>query len=113
MTREEAIAIRAAQLQGVPVTKRELEQAIAVLSRQPKARERLLTNPWGLTKCQCDVLATVTRVGGNEEAAAEMGVSPKTISAHIEKSMARMGMDKRLLAILEWDRFARNQGATQ
>lgn len=111
MTRAEAAAIRSAQLQGVAVTPRELEQALAVLSK-PSHRQtpkQCASNPWGLTPGQCETLAAMVECGANEEAAEKLGLSPKTVSMQLERAMDRMGVTKRLLAVLAWDRFTRAQ----
>lgn len=106
MTRNEAIALRAAQLQGVPVTDAELREAIAVLSN-PTKRGRPALDPWGLTTAQRAALQAVIDHGGDDEAAEAIGCSPRTIQTHIGRAIKQMGAAKRLFALLEWDRFTR------
>lgn len=67
-----------------------------------------MTNPWKLTPGQCEALAAVVNAGCDKLAAAELGLSIKTVSMHILRAKARMGFRTRLHCLLAWDRFKRN-----
>ena len=111
MGRAQAAALRAAQLQGKNVTASEMKQALAILSKPAyQQAPKVSGNPWGLTPRQCEALDALVETGANESAAEKLGLSPKTTSALMERAMDRMGVSKRLLAALAWDRFTRTQG---
>jgi DNA-binding NarL/FixJ family response regulator len=62
--------------------------------------------PGGLTRREVDVLALVAHGHSNSEIAAELVISRKTVSAHLEHIYAKLGVRSRTRAAL----FAMQQG---
>ena len=63
------------------------------------------TNPWGLTVAQVQAMEAVNRAGCNKGAARLLGLSHKTVEHHVAAARDRIGEEKRLLALLEFDRW--------
>ena len=56
--------------------------------------------PAGLTPREVDVLVLLARGQTNKEIAGELGISPKTVSAHLERVYAKAGVSTRAGATL-------------
>ncbi|MEO0361895.1 MAG: LuxR C-terminal-related transcriptional regulator, partial [Pseudomonadota bacterium] len=59
------------------------------------------TAPSGLTRREVEVLALVARGMTNKEAARALGVSPKTVGAHVEAVYRKLGVSNRASAALK------------
>lgn len=54
-------------------------------------------------------MTNLTRYGCDKQACAEMGIAKSTMSELVRRAKHRIGARTRLLAILEWDRWNREQ----
>lgn len=79
---------------------------------KPK-RKAVVANPWDLNAYQVAAITALVQAGSGIEAGELLGLTDKAIEAHIRTIKKKMGVANRLLAVLEWDRFIRTQGATQ
>ena len=70
-----------------------------------------MTNPWNLPPRQVEVMQLLTTgaAGCNKTVARFMGISDRTVEAHVLRAMAKMKAPNRVQAALEWDRWARGQ----
>ena len=64
-------------------------------------------NPWGLTPHQAAAMDAVCEHGCHKLAARALGVSVKTIEAHVQKASVRMCTRTTLSKYLAWDRWRR------
>jgi DNA-binding NarL/FixJ family response regulator len=71
-----------------------------------------MTNPWGLTKRESEVLqALVMGCGSDKIAGAELRIAKQTISTLMCRARTRMRARTRFEALLMWDRWARDKQA--
>lgn len=68
-----------------------------------------MSNPWGITARESQVLNLMCEKGSGKIAARELGISDITVSRHLAHAAARVGARTRTLLILEWDRWTRAQ----
>ena len=67
-------------------------------------------NPWGLTRCQHDALKAMIEHGSAKGAVRAIGVSVKTLEAHIGQARERMKADfGRVNVLIVFDRWERQQ----
>jgi DNA-binding CsgD family transcriptional regulator len=66
-----------------------------------------LANPWKLTRRQAEVMELMIDGGSNLQVSRLLGVSIKTVEAHLYAIYGAMGVTNRVQAILAWDRWAR------
>lgn len=78
-------------------------RAAPVLSKAPPAEP----NPWGLSSMQCAVMKGIVNDKNSTAIGAEMGVSHKTIEAHLARAKEKMGATSTVQAALIWDRYTR------
>lgn len=64
-----------------------------------------MTNPWNMTAREVQVLEMLVRTGSSKVVAAELEISPKTVSELFRRAMERMNARTRLLAVLKFDRW--------
>lgn len=76
-----------------------------------KQRYRAHDNPFGLTVSQAQAMDAVVETGCYKLAAEKLGLSTKTIEAHIGDSRAKLGGRFRLHSLLAWDRWRQKQKA--
>jgi hypothetical protein len=67
-------------------------------------------NPWRLTLAEVDAMDAICKAGTTEEAAKLLKVRRQSISGAVAEVKAKMGVDKQLLAALEWDRWRQTEG---
>jgi DNA-binding NarL/FixJ family response regulator len=67
----------------------------------------LIANPWGLSAGQAAVLQHMVEGRSNEEMAASLGVSKKTIEAHRARALEKIAASNSIRAAILWDRFIR------
>lgn len=69
--------------------------------------------PWdGITPRQVEILNALTEEGeANESIGQRLGVTSKTVDAHLTRAYAVMGARSRVDAALMWDRWRRKEGA--
>lgn len=73
----------------------------AVLAAAGQAsRPPHIDRPAGLTEREVDVLRLIARGQANKQAAATLGISPKTVGRHIEHIYAKAGVSTRAGATL-------------
>lgn len=65
------------------------------------------SNPWGVTPAEAVALDATIRHACCKKAAAELGLSPKTIEAQLSSVTQRMQAVNRLQTLLRWDRITR------
>lgn len=65
-----------------------------------------MSDPWGLTPRQRDVLNALVSTGCNKRVARELGMELKTVEGHMCQIRRAMGVN-RVLAALWWDRWKR------
>lgn len=70
-----------------------------------------VSNPWGLTPMQCEVMRRVILGEQSKEIGAALGRSHKTIEVHYERIKKKMGAPSLLVAALMWDRHSRAEAA--
>lgn len=75
--------------------------------KQPKVQPIQPANPWGLSAAEEAAMRAVCLHGDHEEAARSLGIDHRTVEYHMGQCRKRMGAKNRVLAILEWDRYAR------
>ena len=65
---------------------------------------------WVITEAQSRALDAIVKHGCNKAAANALGLSVKTVEAHVVAVRANNGwwMKPRLLCFLEWDRYRRD-----
>ena len=102
-TRDEAVTtlrdeVRAGRLDG--------DAANAVLRAAGHRARAAVDQPGRLTAREVEVLVLLARGRRNKEIAAELGISPKTVSAHLERVYAKAGVSTRAGATL----YAMRQG---
>jgi DNA-binding NarL/FixJ family response regulator len=68
-----------------------------------------MSNPWNLPPREAQVMSLLTTVGLEKIVAVELGISRKTVCELVGRSKRRIGARTRLLAVLEFDRWARAQ----
>lgn len=63
-------------------------------------------NKWNLTDRENQVMHTLAMAGdGNSKRAArEIHISHRTVEEYVQRAMKKMGVDRRMAAILMWDR---------
>lgn len=66
-------------------------------------------NPWRLTPAECRSLDGLVKYGSTKDAALMMDLSERTIDTHVEHIKLKMDVKYRLQAVLEWDRFTRDE----
>lgn len=79
---------------------------------EPKRRIEVhpqIENPWGLTPVQCAVMTRYAEGLTAAEVGKALGLAEKTIETHLHDSRKRMGTDRRMKAVIAWDRFYRDQ----
>lgn len=121
MTREEAIAIRTAQLAGKAVDPMQAQEALIVIRNTvherkprppgkpkppPKVKQPPPDNPFGLADMQVKVMDLVILGGTAESIAAALGVKANTVHVTVHRAMKQM-RQTRLMAALLWDRYRR------
>jgi len=84
--------------------RREVEAVLAAAGQA--SRPARVARPAGLTEREVDVLRLIARGRSNREAAAALGISPKTVGHHVEHIYAKAGVTTRAGATL----FAMEQG---
>lgn len=78
---------------GSPVLEAAAAEILATTTRRGSAASQ---DPWApLTAREFEVARLVTDGLTNAEVAAELGLSPKTISAHLEHIMGKLGVGRR------------------
>lgn len=75
--------------------------------KAPKPQKAKPANPWGLSAAEEAAMRAVCLHGDHEEAARSLGIDHRTVEYHMGQCRKRMGAKNRVLAILEWDRYAR------
>ena len=69
-----------------------------------------MSNPWNLTECQVDALSRTIECAGREKVAADrMGVCRMTLTNRVRRAKEKMGVETRIAALLEFDRWKREQ----
>jgi DNA-binding CsgD family transcriptional regulator/NTP pyrophosphatase (non-canonical NTP hydrolase) len=70
-------------------------------------------NPWNLTAAHIRALRSVIQAGSNKAAAAQLGLSVKTIEAHLAALRKRIGTRTPRQALIEFDRWDSAAGMTR
>jgi len=73
---------------------------------------RQTPNPWGLSEKQCNILRALCVSGVDKVVARDIGCTAQTVKQHMALARKRMGTANRVLAVLEWDRWARTNKET-
>jgi DNA-binding CsgD family transcriptional regulator len=68
-------------------------------------------NPWNLSAHQEAAIAAMARTGCQKKTADELGISSRSVEGHMQRARDKIGVRNTMLAVLEWDRFARKQEA--
>jgi DNA-binding CsgD family transcriptional regulator len=68
-----------------------------------------MSNPWGVTAREAQVLDMICEKGSGKIASMELGISAQTVCAMLMRVKRRMGARTRTLVLLEWDRWSRAQ----
>lgn len=72
-----------------------------------------MTNPWGLSKRQGDILEALARGVCIKQIAKDQGISFRTVQAHVYRVAPKMGAANTMHAVVMWDRHVRaNESAT-
>lgn len=71
------------------------------------------TNPWGLTAAQAAAVQATVDHGCNKAVARSLGLSIKTVEAHMTKARHKMGKTHRVQMAVTWDRWARSSSSDQ
>lgn len=66
-------------------------------------------NPWGLTAAQAAVVQATVDQGCNKAAARSLGLSIKTVEAHLTSARNKMRERNRIRMVILWDRWAREE----
>lgn len=71
-----------------------------------------MSNPWNLPPQQeRSISMLVGQANGcNKKVAEAMGISDRTVEAHLRRAFKKMGVTNRIQAALAWDRWERSQG---
>lgn len=72
-----------------------------------------IENPWRLTPVQCAVMTHYAEGLTAAEVGKVMNLSTKTIEVHLGTCKTRMGTDRRIKAVIAWDRFRRSTEETK
>lgn len=70
-----------------------------------------MSNPWGLPPREAQVMTGMAELGAEKVVADRLGISRKTVMELVYRAKKRIGARTRLLAVIEWDRWARSQEA--
>lgn len=97
---------------------KQIREAIAYIATgrtvMPAGWQRALASaackPLGLSPRQRQILALVAQGRGNEEIAAELGLSPNTVKFHIRALYARLGVRNRVEAANQYAQMTRGGG---
>lgn len=116
MTYLEAKEIRQQQLQGVAVSPKLLERALAVIKTGEDEPPELVPegpkpNPWGLSEREAESITAMIEHGRAKTAALAMGISPKTAEVYCCNVRKKMGVSSLVQAAVKWDRYLREQVA--
>jgi DNA-binding NarL/FixJ family response regulator len=65
------------------------------------------TNPWGLTERQVEVMRHIAATGSIKAASARLGLSYGATNEHTQRARQRIGASTWVVALLEFDRWAR------
>lgn len=80
------------------------EVLIALHSRRGPAREQILSERFGLTEREGEVLFWVTQGKTNADIGGILGLSGRTVNKHLEQIFQKMGVDNRTSAAVMADR---------
>lgn len=112
MRPDEAISIRRDQLQGKPVDPMLAQEALMLIRNRPRHRTgpqyRNLTNPFGLTAAQVQVMDMVVQGKTFAQIGNVLGIDARTVGTQVTRAKVRMGADSRMMAVLMWDRERRD-----
>jgi hypothetical protein len=67
-------------------------------------------NPWRLTLAEVDAMDAICQAGTASAAAVRLKVKRQSIVCAVAEVKAKMGVEKQLLAALEWDRWRQGEG---
>lgn len=86
-----------------------------VVDEEPRPLRRRyapVSNLWGLSPAQCEILRLMALGKAQTEIAEQQHVSPKTIASQLLRAREKMRVSSVGQAVLMWDRhFNRKQGA--
>ena len=69
-----------------------------------------MSNPWGLTDRQAQVLVTLADGEPQKQAARDLGITQLTLQAHLVQIRKRMRIRTTLGCVVAWDRHVRAKG---
>lgn len=72
-------------------------------------KEQAMTNPWKLPQGQARVMDALVHAGCAKRAAADLGLSRKTVVTHLTRARQKMGVTTQLQMAILWDRFVRSE----
>jgi hypothetical protein len=67
-------------------------------------------NPWRLSLAEVDAMDAICKFGTTTDAAKMLKIKRQSVSCAVAEVKAKMGVDKQLLAALEWDRWRQTDG---
>lgn len=68
-------------------------------------------NPWNLTDNEAAVMRALTMTGSSKAVAVDLAVDIRRVENMLYRIYRKMHKPGRILAVLEWDRWARTQEA--
>lgn len=70
-----------------------------------------MTNPWGITERQAEVLEALAKGNSAKQLARLFGVTTKCIEGRVARIHARMQMHSTMQCVVAWDRHVRRAPA--
>lgn len=69
-----------------------------------------MNNPWNLSERENEVMhaMAITANGCSKVAARQLNLSHRTVEEHVQRAMRKMGVNRRIAAVLLWDREHRS-----
>lgn len=70
-----------------------------------------MSNPWSLPPREAQVMTCLANKGAEKVVAAELGIAAGTVKELVARAKKRIGAQTRLTAVIQWDRWQREQTA--